>query len=55
MAKTFQKIKGAAKEVAAEIIGDQNLQEEGRRDRLDAADRKEDEPSPPVKKLHNLP
>lgn len=54
MAKTLQNLKGAAKEVAAEILGDQNLQDEGKRDRRDSADRKEDQPSPVTKRLHDL-
>ena len=52
--KTFQDLKGAAKEVVAEIVGDQNLLEEGRSDRRNAAGRKEEKPSSPVKGLHNL-
>ena len=54
MAKTLQNLKGAAKEVTAEILGDQNLQDEGKRDRRDSADRKEDQPSPVTKRLHDL-
>jgi hypothetical protein len=52
--KTFQNLRGAAKEVVAEIVGDQNLLEEGRSDRRNAAGRKEEKPSSPVKGLHNL-
>lgn len=52
--KTFQNLRGAAKEVVAEIVGDQNLLEEWRHDRRNAADPKEKKPSSPVKGLHNL-
>jgi uncharacterized protein YjbJ (UPF0337 family) len=54
MAKTLQNLKGAAKEVAAEILGDQNLQDEGKWDRREAAGRKEGKPSPVTKGLHDL-
>ncbi|CAM5331756.1 hypothetical protein AFEL58S_00936 [Afipia felis] len=37
MTKTIQKIEGAAKEVAAEIPGDKNLQDEGKQERRTAA------------------
>jgi len=54
MAKAAQKMKGAIKEVAAEILGDQNLQDEGRRDRRDASESKGDEPAAPAERLNDL-
>lgn len=54
MAKAPQKMKGAIKEVAAEILGDQNLQDEGKRDRRDASESNGEEPVVPAERLHNL-
>lgn len=54
MTKTIQKVKGTAKEIAAEILGDKDLQDEGKRDRRDADSDKEEEPSDAVRPLQDL-
>jgi len=54
MAKAPQKMKGAIKEVAAEILGDQNLQDEGKRDRREVSESKDEEPAAPAERLHDL-
>jgi uncharacterized protein YjbJ (UPF0337 family) len=55
MGNQLDKADGAIKEVVAEILGDGNLQEEGRRQRKMAErEKKPNPPKSPAENLHDL-